>query len=62
MLIILIILLGAFAKDYGFSNSDICKMGYYGLKKLKNQEYELNFCKEHGGRTCCNSDDANAER
>lgn len=29
----------------------------YSLKKLSNQEVELQYCLDHSGRTCCNNDD-----
>lgn len=34
-----------------------CMKNKYGLKKLMNQEVELQYCFEHGGRTCCNNND-----
>lgn len=34
----------------------------YGLEKLMNQEVELSYCFEHGGRTCCNNNDVLIER
>lgn len=38
-------------------NPDKCLRNKYGLKKLMNQEVELQYCFEHGGRTCCNNND-----
>ena len=34
-----------------------CLKNQYGLKKLMNQEVELQYCFEHAGRTCCNQND-----
>lgn len=41
----------------GKPNKSKCLKNQYGLKKLMNQEVELQYCFEHAGRTCCNQND-----